>query len=94
MDQIVVPVLFAVLIEATVYFVDQLAVNRNLDWRMIAALLVSILACVAFSVDVFAEGGFVSVIPFVGSVFTGIIFARMANFANSVFEATHNKAKS
>lgn len=93
MDQIVVPVLFAVLIESVVYHVDQLVVNRNLDWRMISALIVSILASVVFSVDIFAEGGFVSVVPFVGSVFTGIVFARMANFANSLFEATHNRAK-
>lgn len=93
MDQIIVPVLFAVLIESVVYHVDQLVVNRNLDWRMISALIVSILASVAFSVDIFAEGGFVSVVPFVGSVFTGIVFARMANFANSLFEATHNRAK-
>lgn len=92
MEQIVIPVLFAVLIESVVYHVEQLVVERNFDWRLIAALVSSILACVVFQIDIFAEGGFVSVIPFVGSVFTGIIFARIANFTNNFIEAVHNKA--
>lgn len=93
MDQIVIPVLFAVLIESVVYHVEQLVVNRNLDWKLISALVISILACVVFSVDVFEEGGFISVVPFVGSVFTGIIFARVANLTHNVIETFYTKSK-
>lgn len=93
MDQIAVPVLFAVLIEAVVFYADQFAVNRNLDWKLISALVISMLACVAFQVDIFAESGFLSVIPFVGAAFTGIVFARVANFSHNVIQAVYLRSK-
>lgn len=89
MEQIIVPVLFGLLIESVVYYADEFAVKRNLDWRLIAALVTSIGASLVFEIDVFAEDGFVSIVPFIGSAFTGIIFARTANFAHNIIERVH-----
>lgn len=84
MDSFVLPVLFGALIEACVFFVDRLAVQRNLDWRLLTALVVGIVGAVAFGQDVFAEAGYTAMIPAVGPVFTGILFARAANLAHGV----------
>ncbi len=83
MDNIVLPVMFAVLIEAVVFYVDVFTVKKLLDWRMIAALIVGILAAVVFQQDLFTE--YTAIVPYIGSVFTGIIFARLANMTSDLF---------
>lgn len=80
---IVLPVLFGVLIEAVVFYVDTFAVKKQLDWRLVASLIVGIGAAVVFQQDLFAAE-FTAVVPYVGSVFTGIIFSRLANITNDV----------
>lgn len=80
------PVLIGLLIEAVVYYVDQLAVKRNLDWRLIAALITGIVGAVVFDLDVYAEAGLIAVVPLVGSVLTGILFSRVANFSHDVIQ--------
>lgn len=80
---IVLPVLFGVLIEAVVFYVDTFAVKKQLDWRLVASLVVGIGAAVVFQQDLFAAE-FTAVVPYVGSVFTGIIFSRLANITNDV----------
>lgn len=84
MESVVVPALFMLLIESVVFYVDRLAVQGNFDWRLVASLVVSILAAAGFGVDAFAEAGFVSSIPFLGAVFTGIVFSRGANVVHGV----------
>lgn len=80
---IVLPVLFGVLIEAVVFYVDTFAVKKQLDWRLVASLVVGIGAAVVFQQDLFAAE-FTAVVPYVGSVFTGVIFSRLANITNDV----------
>jgi len=83
MDTITLPVLFAVLIEAVVFYVDTFAVKKQLDWRLVASIVVGVGAAVVFQQDLFASE-FNAIVPYVGSVFTGIIFSRLANVANDV----------
>ena len=82
--EIALPVLFGILIEAVVFYVDTFAVQKSLDWRLVASLIVGISAAVVFQQDLFTE--FVAIVPYVGSVFTGIIFARLANITNDVVD--------
>lgn len=84
MDSFVLPVLFGALIESVVFYVDRLAVQKIWDWRLIASLVIGIAAAVSFGQDVFAEAGYTAVIPFVGSVFTGILFGRASNFVHGI----------
>lgn len=86
METLELPLLIGLLIEATVYYVDQLAVKRNLDWRLIAALITGIVGAVVFNQDVYAAAGLDAVVPFVGSAFTGILFSRVANFSHDVIQ--------
>lgn len=86
MDNIIVPALIGLFIESVVFYVDTFAVKRDLDWRMIAALVGGIAAAVAFNLDVFTESGFVTAVPYIGSVFTGVLFARFANLSHNIVE--------
>lgn len=85
MENITLPILFAVLIEAVVFYVDTFAVKKKLDWRLIASIVVGIAAAVVFQQDLFAAE-FEAIVPYIGSVFTGLIFARLANAANDVID--------
>lgn len=89
MEDIIVPAYFGVLVESVVYYAEQFGNKRNFDWRMIAALLISTLAAVVFQVDVFGE--YVALVPYVGSVFTGIVFSRVANFSHDVIQRVRGK---
>lgn len=80
------PVLIGLLIEAVVYYVDVLAVKRNFDWRLVAALVAGIAGAVVFGQDVYAAAGLDAMVPFVGSVFTGILFSRVANATHDVIQ--------
>jgi 1,4-dihydroxy-2-naphthoate octaprenyltransferase len=83
--EIALPVLFGVLIEAVVFYMDTFAVKKELNWRLVASLVIGISAAVTFQQDLFAAE-FTSVVPYVGSVFTGIIFSRLANITNDVVD--------
>lgn len=86
METFELPILIGLLIEAIVYYVDQLAVKRNLDWRLIVALVAGVVGAVVFGQDVYAAAGLNAIVPFVGSVFTGILFSRMANATHDVIQ--------
>ena len=82
--EITVPLAFGVLIESVVFYADQFGNKRNFDWRMIAALAISIVAAAVMQVDIFAD--YVSAIPYAGSVMTGIVFSRVANATNDAIQ--------
>jgi hypothetical protein len=85
------PILIGLLIEAIVYYTEQLAVKRNFDWRLIAALVAGIAGAVVFEQDVYAAAGLNAVVPFLGSVFTGILFSRVANATHDVIQKVRSK---
>jgi hypothetical protein len=84
MENLALPVLFAALIEAVVYYVDRLVVQKIWDWRLIASLAIGIVAAAAFGQDWFADAGYVAAVPLIGSIFTGILFGRAANFVHGI----------
>lgn len=88
--EIAMPVTFGVLIESVIYYADQFGNKRNFDWRMIAALLAGVFAAVVFQVDAFGEH--TAVVPYVGSVLTGVIFSRVANVTNDVVQRVRGKS--
>ena len=52
---------------------------------MLGALIVSILVCVLTGADIFPLVGLNISVPFVGSVLTGIVASRGANFVSDLF---------
>jgi len=86
MENFQLPILIGLLIEAIVFYVDTLVVKRDLDWRLIAALVTGVVGAVVFGQDAYAAAGLDAIVPFVGSVFTGILFSRMANFSHDLIQ--------
>lgn len=92
---VVVPVLVGLLVEGIVYYVDQFVTDRErpVPWQLLAALLISVIVALVFRLDIFAPAGFVAPgIPWIGSLFTGILFSRVANFANDINDRLRGKA--
>ena len=81
-------VIIAVLVEAVwenVKRVYSANATNKVDPNVVGSLAVSIVVCVATSADLFPLVGMPLAVPFLGSVLTGIITARGANFVNDLF---------
>nr|DAK95813.1 MAG TPA: hypothetical protein [Caudoviricetes sp.] len=77
-------VIVAVMVEAIWENIKR-AYTDSLQPSVIGSLVVSILVCVLAGVDVFEIIGLPLRVAFVGSILTGIIAARGANFVNDLF---------
>ena len=78
-------IIVAILVEAIwenikiVYQGGKLLISR------IGSLVISIIICVIANVDIFPVVGVSMSIPFIGSILTGIVVSRGANFVNDLF---------
>lgn len=77
-------VILAVMVEAIWENIKR-AYTDSLQPSVIGSLVVSILVCVLAGVDVFEIIGLPLRVAFVGSILTGVIAARGANFVNDLF---------
>lgn len=82
--------IFSVLVEAIVTTI-RWVVEEEFTWFKVAALVISVLVCVAYGVDFLAELGFSSSVPFVGSVLTGVVVSRGSNFFFDLVSALKNR---
>lgn len=78
-------VVVAILVEAVWENIKMLFPNKKFSISMLGSLLVSILVCVLASVDIFPIVGVTISVPVIGSVLTGIIVSRGANFVSDLF---------
>lgn len=79
-------VLIAILVEAIWENLKMTYDKKKLNINMIGSLVLGILICILAKVDIFAIVGLNLFIPFIGSIFTGIIVSRGANFVNDLFK--------
>ena len=70
----------AIIIEGIISYSKEFFVNGNFKWQMLVSIAIGVLAAVAFNLDIFAQMGMVSRIPFVGCVLTGILVSRGSNY--------------
>ena len=78
-------ILIAILVEAIWENLKMVYNKKKFNINMIGSLVLSIIICVLAKVDIFSIVKLNLVIPFVGSIFTGIIVSRGANFVNDLF---------
>lgn len=78
-------VIVAILVEAIWENIKMVFPNKKFSISMLGSLLVSILICVLTKVDIFPVVGLTITIPVIGSILTGIIVSRGANFVNDLF---------
>ena len=85
-------VTIAVLVEAIWENIKR-AYTDCLQVSVIGSLVISIVVCVLTGVDVFEIIGLPIKVAFVGSIFTGVIAARGANFVNDLFTRLNGPKK-
>lgn len=78
-------VIVAILVEAIWENCKMIWQKGKFSISMLGALIVSILVCVLTKADIFPIVGLAISVPFVGSVLTGIVVSRGANFVSELF---------
>jgi len=79
-------IIVAILVEAIWENIKMIWENGKASIDRIGALVIGILVCVLTSVDIFPIVNIPIAIPIVGSVLTGIIVSRGANFVHDLLE--------
>ena len=85
-------IILAVMVEAIWENIKR-AYTDSLQVSVIGSLVISIVVCVLTGVDVFEIIGLPIKVAFVGSIFTGVIAARGANFVNDLFTRLNRPKK-
>lgn len=75
----------AILIEAVWENLKMVWKKGKFNANKIGALIVSIFICVLVNIDIFNNLGLTMSLPYVGSVLTGILMSRGANFVHDLF---------
>lgn len=53
-------------------------------WQKIVSIVLGIVVAVGFGVDLFAMFGLTSTIPYLGTVLSGLLMSRGANYINDI----------
>lgn len=78
-------VVVAILVEAIWENIKMIYQNGKISISMIGSLVISILLCTLANIDIFPIVNISISVPIIGSVLTGIIVSRGANFVNDLF---------
>lgn len=70
----------AILVEATITYLNQFFVQGQFAWQMLASIGFGILLAIAYKLDLPEYFDIKSHIPFVGQIITGILISRGANY--------------
>lgn len=77
-------ILIAILVEAIWENIKMIWQNGKFSVDKIGSLVMSILVCVLVNIDMFSLMNLNISVPFVGSVLTGILVSRGANFVHDL----------
>lgn len=78
-------VIVAILVEAIWENCKMIWQKGKFSISMLGSLIVSVLICILTGVDIFPIVGLDIAVPIVGSVLTGIVVSRGANFVSELF---------
>lgn len=78
-------IIVAILVEAIWENCKMIWQKGKFSVSMIGSLIISIIVCVLTKADIFPIVGLAITVPYVGSVLTGIVVARGANFVSDLF---------
>ena len=79
-------VIIAILVEAIWENLKMIWNKNKLNFNMLGSLLLSMIICVLAQINIFKIIGINLIVPVVGSLLTGIIVSRGANFVNDLFK--------
>lgn len=79
MEGVQAVIILAFLVEAIYTNLRMIWDSNKFDWNRLGALLVAVIVSVFAGVDVFPAVGINMIVPYIGSVLTGILISRGAN---------------
>lgn len=79
----------AVFVEGTVEYIFGKD-GKSQPWVKYVALLIGALLAIAYGLDLFAQLGLVSTIPYIGQICTGVIIGRGSNYLNDFISRIKN----
>lgn len=79
-------VIIAILVESMWENLKMLYDKSKINVNMIGSLILGMLVCVLAQIDIFEIVGINLIVPVIGSLLTGIIVSRGANFVNDLFK--------
>lgn len=85
MTELALVVMFAILVEAIIEIVSSVVGDGGINMKVLTSIIISVALTVAFGLDALAMFGFVSPVPVMGSVLTGIVISRGSNFVSDLF---------
>ena len=84
-------IIIAILVEAIWENLKMIWDKNKLNINMLGSLLLSMIICVLAQINIFEIVGINLIVPVIGSLMTGIIVSRGANFVNDLFSRLNNK---
>ena len=87
-------IVMSILIEAIITYTKTLVIEKNIQWQIIAAVILSIVICLLYGLDIPALVGIKSPVPYVGSIITGILVSRGSNYIYDLIKMLTSKKKS
>lgn len=94
MDNIMSVLAISVVVEGLVSYAKMFVVERKIEWQNVVAVVLGVAFAVAYSIDVFALLGMNSAIPFFGSVMSGVLMSRGANYIFDTLKTIRSYGKS
>ena len=79
MEGVQIVIVLAFLVEAIYTNLRMIWDSNKFNWNNLGALIVAVLVAVVAGVDIFPALGINMIVPYVGSVLTGILVSRGAN---------------
>lgn len=93
MDNFTAIIAISVVVEGLVSYAKMLVVDRKIEWQIVVAVALGVIFAIAYGIDVFALLGMESIIPYFGSVMSGILMSRGANYIFDMFKTIRNHSK-
>lgn len=76
--------ILAITVEALIEYAKLIVVNKTVNWKQIAALVIGVGLAVLAGTDLYNMVGVTFSVPYVGMVLTGIIFSRGSNYVADI----------
>ena len=70
----------AIIIEATITYINQFFVDGEFCWEMLLSIILGILISIAYEIDIPKHLNLHSRIPYLSNVLTGILISRGSNY--------------
>lgn len=83
----------SVVVEGLVTYAKMLVVDRKIEWQIVVAVVLGVVFAVAYGIDVFALLGMNSIIPYFGSVMSGVLMSRGSNYIFDMFKTIRTLSK-